>query len=161
MKINTISKIALLLMIIVFNSCSKKDADILTCELGLEGSNCTIETRAKFLGNFSVVDNITKIQNNVEDDFILNYEVSIEANTSGILKIQIKNFFDLISLGANNSDVIVAKIDDNTITIDSQSVFGITFQGTGSILNGIITINWTGEESSILSYRGTSVYTRK
>ena len=77
------------------------------------------------------------------------------------MRFKIINFFDLTSLGAGNDNFVVARIENETIVIDAQRVFGVTFQGTGEIVNGIITINWTGEESSTLSYRGTSKYTLK
>ena len=160
MKVNTIFKIAFLL-VIVFNSCSKKDTSELICDAGFEGANCNLEIRTKFIGDFSVVDNFTRTLNNTEVDFTSNYETSIEANGTGVLNIKIINFFDLTSLGAGNDNFVVARIENETIVIDAQRVFGVTFQGTGEIVNGIITINWTGEESSTLSYRGTSKYTLK
>jgi hypothetical protein len=138
--------------LLLISSCSKDNND------GYE--------RDKFLGDYSVIHNGKKLSPTIG---LLpstpNFDSTISGlDNSDINSIEISNFFNIEGFGAPSPSYVYAAVEDNSFTIPSQNVFGITFEGRGTISNGIISIFWTGTELSAVGYTlyfGTSVYTPK
>jgi len=110
------------------------------CDEGYEGTSCGTESRAKFLGSYSVNEACTSG----------NYTYDSNVNTSSISvsNIVITNFGDY-------SVSVAATVDDNgtSVTIANQTVTisgaSATVQGSGQINGNILTITYTITASGV------------
>ncbi|MCF8461686.1 MAG: hypothetical protein K9G46_13265 [Flavobacteriales bacterium] len=98
------------------------------CATGYAGTNCDTEQRLAFVGNYSAVENC-----NLGD---FNYEISINANSENVTEIVLHN------LGDFNFD-IVGVVSGTAVTFTEQSGTGSTINGTGTLNNGVLTIDYT------------------
>ncbi len=99
------------------------------CAAGFEGTRCETESRDKFIGSYSVAEDCET------GDYI--YNITIMPSATNTDKVLLSNFYDL--------DLqILASINENIITINSQIVDGITISGEGSIndVANIVTLTY-------------------
>jgi len=99
-----------------------------TCTAGYEGPNCGTEQRLAFVGEYSVVENC-----NLGD---FNYQINIIASSDSVTEIILHN------LGDFDFDITGVVSGTNVAFID-QTGTGSTINGTGSLTNGILLINYT------------------
>lgn len=113
-----------------FNAC-KKDK---SCPSGYEGSNCEIESRTKFLGNWKTFESCNGSSSTSE------YSIEITPSTSSVASVEIQGFAGAID--------VPATIDGNGFTIPQGSYDGVDASGTGSISSDgkTITINYTASD---------------
>ncbi len=108
-----------------------------TCLTGYEGDSCQIESRAKFLGTFSVVDACSASGG-------ASYTSIVAESGAAIDRVLISNFWDSFT----NS--VIGTINGSTITIATQEPDGdgFTVTGTGTISGNIITMNYSVTDTS-------------
>lgn len=122
---------------VTFSSCSKDDP---ICPTGMEGKNCDVEIRTKFLGSWSASDK-------KEDGSQLPaYTANIVKNPSSIEKLNIGGFSGLPSNGGFAADVIVSASGMSfTIPTQEPDADGYTVHGGGTIntAGNALTVNYT------------------
>jgi len=106
-----------------------------TCPNGYDGEFCQDEERTKFLGNYSVHEEISSSSGDTTKD----YNCSIV--TDGTDKFSIK-FTNLSDFTCTNEEV-EATVSGNSITIPNQPHCFPSTEGSGSINGTIITLNYT------------------
>ena len=92
-----------------------------------------VPDRDKFLGAFSV-DETCDSGNDT-------YDITIIVSGSGENAVILANLYDW-------DEQASATVSGNTITIPSQLLDGITFSGSGTITDNILTINFTVSDGS-------------
>ena len=146
----------------VFSSCADECKDV-TCENGgtcnegvcecaegYEGDACETETRAKFLGNYTVSSSCAAGSS---------WNSTITASGTGTLKILLGNFSHLV---CNSGDIIVtATVNGSNLTIDNQVVCSTNFSGTGSITNNGLTISLKATPSGGSEENCTETWTKQ
>jgi len=130
--------------VIFFNSCNDdpcKDVTCLNggtcvdgtcnCAAGYEGTDCSTESRVKFLGTWTASDNCSS-------SGTPSYVVTISNGTS-VVDVNIVNFWDAFA------NAVHATVDGNTITIASQEPDNDNFfvSGQGTISGSTITWSYT------------------
>lgn len=98
------------------------------CETGYEGIFCETEQRLAFVGDYDVSESCDL------GDF--SYMVSVNADSEVGTELTIHNIGDF------DFDV-TATVDGTSISIDDQTVNGATVNGTGTLANGVITVDYT------------------
>ncbi|PSK88821.1 hypothetical protein [Taibaiella chishuiensis] len=137
---------------VTLTSCSKDDK---ICNEGYEGSNCDVEVRTKFLGQWSA-------QDRKEDGTQLPaYTANVVKNPSSISKMNIGGFSGIPSNGGFAADVIVSA-SGTTFTIPPQEpdADGFSVEGNGFInsAGNSITVNYNITKIStgqVNKYTGT------
>ncbi|MCF8464252.1 MAG: hypothetical protein K9G41_05400 [Flavobacteriales bacterium] len=104
------------------------DAGMCLCTTGYAGVNCDTEQRQAFVGNYTVTENC-----NLGD---FNYEISINANSEIVTEIVLHN------LGDFDFDII-GIVNGTSVMFTEQSGTGSTINGTGTLTNGVLTIDYT------------------
>ncbi|MCB9192605.1 MAG: hypothetical protein H6602_13160 [Flavobacteriales bacterium] len=138
MKYVTVLAIAVSLLI---GSCKQKDPceDIdcangvcesgnCLCEPGFEGILCQTEQRLAFVGVYSVSENC--------DQGNFDYSITITVDSENAVELTIHNIGDF------DFDVI-ANVNGVNLTIADQPGNGANIQGAGSLVNGMLSINYT------------------
>ncbi|MBI4931715.1 MAG: calcium-binding EGF-like domain-containing protein [Bacteroidetes bacterium] len=129
------------------------------CLSGYEGTDCGTESTAKFIGNYSVTDNInfTKSANNIDDPdsvFTKTYSVSVaKGNDFGSLLIH--------NADNNNGNYVYTTVDKSNLTVTNRP-FYMTIKvahtydvsATGSMSGNTITIAY-----SVSGYYGSATIT--
>jgi len=114
------------LSMVTFTSCTKDDK---TCPVGMEGKNCDVEMRTKFVNSWSAVD----VVNGNQLVYTCNIVKGLNINQVTISNAFSDHFF------SNN---INATVDGNTITIADQKPDGSTsmysVSGSGTYSNNQI-----------------------
>lgn len=90
------------------------------CDLGYEGSDCSVKSVAKFVGSYSAID--------VCSSGTYSYNASIAASSTTVNGLIITNFG-----GFGTSLSAIATVDGNNMTVPSQSLAGVNVSGSGSI----------------------------
>lgn len=103
------------------------------CESGYTGTNCELEERAAFIGDFSVTDAC-----NVGT---FDYQINISGNAEDVIGVSISNFGDL-------NLTVVATISGSAITISEQTVNGYIVSGSGNLVNDELSISYTISNTS-------------
>ena len=108
------------------------------CDPGYEGTNCEIESRAKFLGTWTANDNCTS-------SGTPSYIVTISTSTTNAQSVRIANFWDAFQNAVN------ATITGNTINIPLQEPDNddFTVSGSGTINGNTITLTYTVTDTSV------------
>ncbi|MBS1616404.1 MAG: calcium-binding EGF-like domain-containing protein [Bacteroidetes bacterium] len=135
---------------ITYSSCTKDECKDVTCvngtciggscscPTGYEGTQCQTESRAKFLHQYTVTASCQTAT------YVANIKAS---NSSDITQVVISNLANMNN-AAGNTTTVTATINGNQITIPTQTVVGftaatITASGSGTISNGVITMDYT------------------
>ncbi len=134
---------------ITYTSCSKDECKDVTCvngtciggacscPTGYEGTQCQTESRTKFIHQYTVNASCQA-----------SYVANITAGTgSDVTQVVISNLANMNS-AAGTTTTVTATVNGNEITIPEQNVVGftsatITASGSGTIANGVITMNYT------------------
>ncbi len=103
------------------------------CETGYEGSNCETEQRLAFVGNYNVTETCGPNS--------YNFTINILADTENVNELSIHNFGDL-------NFNITATVDGTSISIVDQSGNGKTVNGSGELVDGVLSISYTLETTS-------------
>ena len=98
------------------------------CAVGYEGLNCATEQRQAFIGNYSVTDNCNLGS--------FNYQISIIADSETAVEITLNN------LGDFDFDII-GVVSGSSVTFTGQSGTNSTINGTGTLADGTLVINYT------------------
>jgi PKD repeat protein len=117
----------------------------LACNLGYEGTDCTTESRTKFIGNYSG----SEACNSGNDT----YGLGITVNATNIDKITISNIY-------GGGYTVVATVIGNTFNVPLQAtnIPTVSISGSGSISGNSLTFNFTitdGSNSATCIYSGT------
>ncbi len=107
------------------------------CPTGYEGSTCQTESRTKFIHQYTV-------SASCQATYVANITA---ASGTDVTKVTITNFANLNS-AAGTTTTVTATVDGSSITIPSQNVVGfssatINVSGSGTISNGVITMDYT------------------
>jgi len=102
------------------------------CTNGYEGVDCSVESRTKFLGNWTLFDGCYSVTSST----------TISLNSQSVQRVNISNLFGP-TLGGN----VYALVDGTTITIPSQTVYDN--DGDLWIVEGLTTGNYTNTSFSI------------
>jgi hypothetical protein len=106
------------------------------CASGFEGTNCETSSRAKFIGNYTVLDTAQAVAS---------YSCTITASSTDPTKVIISNPANLNLIGTNTS--VTGTVSGNTLTIAKQAVVGtaaIEYSATATILaTNLATVNYT------------------
>jgi hypothetical protein len=118
------------LSMVTFTSCTKDDE---ACPVGMEGKNCDVEMRTKFVNSWSAVD----VVNGNQLVYTCNIAKGLNINQVTISNAFSDHFF------SNN---ISATVDGTTITIADQKPDGSTsmysVSGSGTYTNNQISWNY-------------------
>jgi len=103
------------------------------CDEGYEGADCATESRAKFVGVYTVTGDCST--SGVKGG----YDIEIVNSGVNVTSVLISNFWNAY---VNN---VVATISGNTITIANQDPDndGYNVTGSGTYANGVITMSYT------------------
>lgn len=109
-----------------------KVINVISCDPGYEGANCTTESRAKFIGTYGASE-IGTVTNTAS------FTLTIVNNSTDVTKIRITNFWNSFVNPVN------AVVSGNTITIPAQipDNDGYTVSGLGTISDAVISVNYT------------------
>ncbi|MEO5674696.1 MAG: calcium-binding EGF-like domain-containing protein [Chitinophagales bacterium] len=137
--------------IMFFNSCSSdacKDVNCGTfgncvdgtciCDAGYEGDNCETESRAKFVGTYTVSGTITCP---ISGDGTITNSVLTLTNSSGSVSDVVINFAGVLTINGT--------VTGTSITVASQSVGAFTYTGSGSISGSNITMTLNEFDSGL------------
>lgn len=125
-----------------------------TCPIGYDGEFCQDEARTKFLGNYSVHEEISSSSGNTSKD----YTCSIVTNGTDKFAIKFTNLYNYSSCPNGNNEV-EATVSGNNITIANQPLCWPNTEGSGSINGTTITLNYTNTLSGAPGYPQTIVAT--
>ena len=98
------------------------------CPPGFEGTDCGTEQRMAFVGNYSVVDDCNLGS--------FTYEITISATADAGTEVTIHNLGDF-------DFSITGVVSGNTITITDQNGTGSTVNGSGTLSNGVLQLDYT------------------
>jgi len=107
---------------------------ICDCDLGYEGENCELISRAKFLGLYSVISSCQ-----FETD---TFYISITANANEISGVFFNNFF-------NDTTTVRGIVEERYVYIPTQVISGYSLYGQGGINDSILILNYTSEHNDI------------
>lgn len=136
--------------VLFFNSCEQdpcKDvicvngtcvSGICDCDAGYEGSDCGTESRAQFIGTYSVSGTVACEV--TPDGTITNAVLSITNSASDVTKIVI-NFAGQLT--------IIGTVTGSSVTIESQTVGSFTYTGNGTVSGNNITMTLNEFDPSI------------
>lgn len=110
------------------------------CADGYEGTDCGTETRAQFLGSYSVASGTITCGVTGNSTISAGTSVNVTTNSGGVKKIA-------ISLGGVLT--VVATVSGSTLTIDNQTISGFTYSGTGSVSSNTLTVALNEDDPSI------------
>lgn len=113
-------------------SCSKDDD---TCPTGYEGNKCETLSSAKFVGSYSVQEDCSV------SGAVGPYSTTIVQSTTNQVNILLNDFGDFSA-----TITVTGSVDQNALTISSQTVAGYTISGNGSYSNGVISITYTVQD---------------
>lgn len=103
------------------------------CDTGYEGLNCEVEQRQAFVADYTV-DETCNLGN-------FNYVISLTSNSEVGTELTIANIGDF-------GFEIVAIVSGTSFSITDQIVNGATLNGSGQLVNDVLTIDYTMETTS-------------
>jgi hypothetical protein len=107
------------------------------CDAGFEGTDCSTEERAKFVGVYTVTGTISCTQSG---DFIINPSTLTISNSSSSTSNIVIDFGGL---------TVIASISGTSLTVASQSIGSFTYTGSGSINGNNITLTFNEFNSTV------------
>ena len=121
------------------------------CDQGYEGTNCDVEWKTKYLGNYNTAETC------VGSSAVSNYSNTITQGADA-LTLSISNFGDSNAFGtATITEAGKVTVASQTISINGNPV---TVAGDGTYDNGVLTIHYTGSGSGV-SFDCTAVMTKQ
>lgn len=120
------------------------------CQAGYEGTDCSTESRTKFLGSYDVDETC--------DGNPDNFQCDISKSTTDVIRVIFSNFFNLESLQVSSD--VYGEVNGTDITIPTQDVSTITFAGSGSIneATGVVSMTYTASEAGT-TFNCSATYT--
>lgn len=129
--------------IVSFNGCTKKKGCMTMTDdkydATAEEADATMcdpdGTSNKFVGSYNVVETCGTGNDN--------YTITITKSSTGDYKILISNFFNTFG-----STVVNADVSQSNVTIPSQTITGITVNGSGSMSGTTLNLSYTVSSSA-------------
>ncbi len=100
------------------------------CDLGYEGSDCSVKSVTKFVGAYSAID--------VCSSGTYQYNSTIAASSTTINGLIITNFG-----GFGSTLTAIATVDGSNVTVPSQSLGGVNVSGSGVLNSAATQIQFT------------------